>query len=153
MFRDLKPNNILLDKNMHVKLSDFGISYWIDADTQTKTCNQGTLKFMAPELLKEKNDYDQKFDVYSFGVVIFFILTGGKYPDINIIDVGNGKKAEIPKEINEISRELINKCWSYQPEERFSFEKIIEYIKNNNFKLIDGIEKDLNQIKEFLNLL
>ena len=151
--RDLKPENILIDAYGHVKISDFGISCYVDIENQTnsKTAGIGTLKFMAPELLKESTHYDCKVDIYSFGVVIFFILTG-KLPSINIIDQGNGKKAAIPKKVNKISRELINKCWAADPIDRPSFTEIIEYIKSNKFKLIDGVEKEINEINSFLSL-
>lgn len=47
-------------------------------------------------------------DVYSFGVVVFYILTGGEMPKIKMNDQSNVKKANIHKNINKISRQLIN---------------------------------------------
>ena len=110
--RDLNPENILIDQKVHVKISDFGISCYVDVEKQTmsKTVGMGTLKFMAPELLNESTHYINKVDVYSFIVVAFFVLTG-KLPKISIIDQGCGKKAQIPKSVNKVSRDLINKCW------------------------------------------
>lgn len=67
------------------------------------------------------------------------------YPNINIIDVGNGKTAEIPDEIN-----LINMCWETDPKDRPSFEDIIRIIKSNDFNLINEMNKKLPQIMEFL---
>ena len=84
--------------------------------------------------------------------LLFFILTGGQLPKISLIDMGIGKKAPIPNSINEISRELINKCWSNSSEERPSFTEIIEFIKSKNFNLIDGAEKSIDQIKSFLSI-
>lgn len=152
--RNLKPENILIDKNGHIVVSDFGISCLVDLDnqTQSRTVGVGTLKFMAPELLNESENYDNKVDVYSFGVIMFFVLTGGELPKISIIDVGNGKKAKIPESVNQVARELINKCWSTRADDRPSFSEIIDYIKQNNFKLVDNIEKDITQIKEFLSI-
>ncbi|KAK8840994.1 hypothetical protein M9Y10_027831 [Tritrichomonas musculus] len=78
----------------------------------------------------------KKVDVYAFGVVVFLILTKGEYPKISLYDVGAGKKVEIPSIINNFSRELINKCWSYKASDRPSFAEICEILKGNESKLI-----------------
>ena len=152
--RDLKPSNILIDSKKHVRVSDFGVSCVssIESQTQSSTGGVGTIKFMAPELLNESSKYSNKVDVYSFGVVVFFILTGGELPKISLADQANGKKAKIPKGINDVSRDLILRCWSTNPDDRPSFNEIADFIKSNNFRLIDGVEKDIAAIKNFLSI-
>lgn len=151
--RDLKPENILLDDEKHVKISDFGISRLNEIEGEnSKTLGIGTLKFMAPEILNEDKYYTEKVDVYSFGVILFFVLTNGQYPKISISEIATGKKATIPANVNQISRELILRCWSTKSDDRPSFNEIVEYITDNNFKLIDGIEYQVPKIKEFLSL-
>lgn len=147
--RDLKPENVLFDSEGHIKISDFGVACIVDVEgqTQSKTSGVGTLKFMAPELLNESTKYDDKVDVCSFGVVLFFILSSGKMPKISIIEQGNGKKAQIPSSINKVSRDLINSCWSTLPSDRPSFTDIL-----NKFKLIDGVEKNISAIKNFVKI-
>ncbi|KAK8841497.1 hypothetical protein M9Y10_027116 [Tritrichomonas musculus] len=152
--RDLKPENVLFDESGHVKVSDFGVACIVEVEgqTQSKTSGVGTLKFMAPELLNESTKYDNKVDVYSFGVVAFFILSGGKMPKISIAEQSNGKRAPIPSSINKTSRQLINSCWSTSPSDRPSFTEILSFIKKNNFKLIDGVERNISSIKNFVKL-
>ena len=152
--RDLKPSNIMFGKDGHVRVCDFGVSCISSVENQTNSMTKGvgTLKFMAPELLNESSKYTNKVDVYSFGVVVFYILTKGKLPEISIIDIGNGKKAPIPKGINKISSTIINKCWTTKADDRPSFIQIINFIKSNDFKLIDGIEKEIYEIKKFLSI-
>lgn len=134
---DLKLENILLDEENHVKLSDFGLSTLIKSDTMTSRSQiAGTLKYMAPELVLERTDYDEKVDVYAFGVLVYAIVTKGEFPKISLVDVGNGKKAEIPSNITEFTRKLIDRCWSFNSSDRPSFEEICELLRGNENKLI-----------------
>ncbi|KAK8850305.1 hypothetical protein M9Y10_018434 [Tritrichomonas musculus] len=136
--RDLKLENILLDEQNKVKVSDFGLCTLINLDSETMSRTQmtGTLKYMAPELLQERSDCNEKVDVYAFGVVVFAILTKGELPKIGLGDVANGKKAEIPSSVSEFSRKLIDSCWSYKPSDRPSFVEIYENLRGNKNKLI-----------------
>ncbi len=70
--RDLKPSNILISSGSNgrfIKLSDFGLSTIHQFDNQSHTQGTGTLKYMAPEVLKSKR-YDTKADIFSLGVII-----------------------------------------------------------------------------------
>lgn len=136
--RDLKLENILLDEENNVKLSDFGLCTLMTVENESKTRTQmtGTLKYMAPELLNESTDYDEKVDVYAFGVVVFLILTKGEFPKIGFSDILHGKKADIPSSITHFSKELINKCWSFKASDRPSFAEIYDSLNKNESKLI-----------------
>ena len=136
--RDLKLENILLDEKNKVKLSDFGLCTFIknDEESLSRTQMAGSLKFMAPELVQGKTNYDEKVDVYAFGVVVFLILTKGEYPNISIGDVANGKQAQIPSSITKFSSQLIKNCWSFKSIDRPSFSEICDLLKGNEQKLI-----------------
>ena len=98
----------------------------------SRTAGMGSLKFKAPEVLNESTRYNEKIEVYSFGVILYFILTGDLYPKINIVDIGLGKKAQIPKNINVFSRNLINQSWSAGPDDRpgvGSFSELVKTIR------------------------
>ncbi|CAN7057250.1 unnamed protein product [Brassica rapa subsp. trilocularis] len=75
--RDLKVSNILLDKDMNPKISDFGISRLVSRDhIQTNTNKvSGTRGYIAPECWSDKI-FTKKTDVFSFGVVILEIISG-----------------------------------------------------------------------------
>lgn len=136
--RDLKLENILLDKDNHVKLSDFGFSTFIEKESESESRTQmvGTLNYIAPELVKGEKNYDQKVDVYAFGVVMFMDLMKGEKPNITSFEVATGKKAEIPKSISKFSKQLIEKCWSFKASERPSFEDINMMLKKNEDNII-----------------
>ncbi|XP_065863324.1 G-type lectin S-receptor-like serine/threonine-protein kinase LECRK4 [Euphorbia lathyris] len=71
---DIKPQNVLLDKNFTAKISDFGLSKLLMKDqTRTSTNVRGTMGYMAPEWLKNV-PVTSKVDVYSFGVMLLEII-------------------------------------------------------------------------------
>ncbi|KAK9283888.1 hypothetical protein L1049_012143 [Liquidambar formosana] len=75
---DIKPQNILLDENFDVKISDFGLAKLIDGNqSQVLTRIMGTLGYQAPELIRGRH-VSVKADVYSFGIVILEIICGRK---------------------------------------------------------------------------
>ncbi|KAK8842123.1 hypothetical protein M9Y10_026350 [Tritrichomonas musculus] len=136
--RDLKLENILVNENNKIKVSDFGLCTLIslDSETMSRTQTTGILKYIAPELLQEKTKYDEKVDVYAFGVVVYQILMKGEFPKIGFADVILGKKATLPNSISKFSREIINKCWSYKASDRPSFAEICSTLEGNEDKLI-----------------
>jgi len=75
---DLKPDNILLDKNMVPKVGDFGLSRLFgDSATQQTGTAKGTLGFMPPEYIARRL-MTPKNDVFSLGVIIFHMMAGEK---------------------------------------------------------------------------
>jgi len=69
---DLKSQNLLIDENWTVKVSDFGLSHIMK--TGKTTGKVGSPLYMAPEMLLDK-PYDTKADVYSFGIVLWELFT------------------------------------------------------------------------------
>ncbi|XP_008227090.1 PREDICTED: probable leucine-rich repeat receptor-like protein kinase At5g49770 [Prunus mume] len=84
--RDIKPNNILLDKDLNAKVADFGLSKsMVDSGTHHVTTQvKGTMGYLDPEYYMTQQ-LTEKSDVYSFGVVMLELITArrpierGKY--------------------------------------------------------------------------
>ena len=75
LHRDLKPDNILLDKSgfeANLKISDFGLSRKYSMKVSTGI---GTPLYCSPEMIK-KQHYDQAVDMWSLGLILFEMLSG-----------------------------------------------------------------------------
>lgn len=72
--RDLKPQNILLDENYTIKISDFGLARLNNENNLMDTIC-GSPIYMAPEIMKY-NKYDNKADIWSLGIIFYELLTG-----------------------------------------------------------------------------
>ncbi|KAK4675488.1 hypothetical protein QC764_504650 [Podospora pseudoanserina] len=74
--RDLKLENILLDKNENVKLCDFGFTREYEGKANYLQTFCGTICYSAPEMLKGEKYAGEKVDVWSLGVILYALLTG-----------------------------------------------------------------------------
>ena len=73
--RDIKLDNVLLDENCHVRLSDFGFSTIVEDDQPHMRTACGTPAYAAPEMIT-RDAYTNKTDVWSLGVLLYHLLTG-----------------------------------------------------------------------------
>jgi serine/threonine protein kinase len=76
VYRDVKPENILIDSEGHVRLTDFGLSKGgLEENNGMTESFCGTTEYLAPEIIKDKQ-YGVSVDWYSLGLVIYEMISG-----------------------------------------------------------------------------
>jgi serine/threonine-protein kinase len=105
--RDIKPSNILLDRELHARIADFGISTSYGEDGTGRTVFAGTPAYMAPEIAFSEGQVGlitPSADVYSLACVAYQMLTG-RLPvdgqsDIELLAKHAVEDVAVPSQLN-----------------------------------------------------
>jgi len=130
LYRDLKPENLLLTDEGHICMTDFGISKeGLQSDNDRTATFCGTPEYLAPEVL-EGNGYGKAVDWWSFGTLMFEMLTG--LPPFYSQDVQQmyskimKAKLIIPDTVSMEAKDLLVKLLERNPEKRLTDPQIIK---------------------------
>lgn len=152
--RDLKPENILLDCFLYPKITDFGLSKFLDSTNVGNNSGYcGTLLYSAPEVLLS-NDYTKACDVYSFSLIVYEIITTEvPYKNIDIFKfyakITSDEYPSFDFPIPDCYRNLIELCWSHDKNNRPSFDKIVNMLKADPNFLINV---NIDEVKAYSEL-
>ncbi|XP_037004641.2 receptor-interacting serine/threonine-protein kinase 1 isoform X2 [Artibeus jamaicensis] len=170
--KDLKPANILVDNDFHIKIADLGVASFKTWSKLTKEehneqrkmnslseKNGGTLHYMAPEHLNDINARpSEKSDVYSFAIVLWAIFAN-KEPYENAISeqqlvmcIKSGNRPDEGDIIEHCPKEIISlmkHCWEADPELRPTFAGIEEKFRPFYLhQLKEDVEEDVKSLKK-----
>eukprot|EP01132_Coremiostelium_polycephalum_P005519 gene5519-6877_t len=139
--RDLTSSNVLLDDGYTVaKINDFGLSKEMKPGPNEMTAAMGSLAWMAPESFRGEK-YTEKVDVYSYAIILWELMTckdpyGSMEPLKMAFLAAMEDYRPSLQNIPEPWSLLISKCWKPRPQDRPTFEEILQ--------LIDQIEQNMN---------
>ncbi|MFS8006173.1 putative protein kinase RLK-Pelle-CR4L family [Helianthus anomalus] len=128
MHRDIKSDNILLDKDLNAKVADFGLSKFHLMKEQTSANHTlnivGTNYYLDPEVWETQN-YKRASDIYSLGVVLFEVLSGRMAYDPNYIRENDNGLAPIARRrfIEKTIKELLDPMMLEDDEHIFTLNK------------------------------
>ncbi|OHT14515.1 hypothetical protein TRFO_15021 [Tritrichomonas foetus] len=126
---NLKPTNLLFDKNFNPKIVDFAISS--NAIEQKNA-------YTPPERFNNSDELTQEGDVYAFAMISYIILTG-KLPYNGMTNklllaakVKTDERPPLPDDLPAIYKTVINKCWLTDPNDRITFHEIVTELSNDS---------------------
>jgi len=140
--RDLKPRNIMIDKEGNARIMDFGIARSLKAEGITSDgIMVGTPEYMSPEQVKGL-EVDQRSDIYSFGIILFEMVTG-KIPfegdtSLSIALKHKTEEPPNPQDFNAQIPEHLNRV----------ILKCLEKDKERRYKGVDELGSELTSLEE-----
>ena len=152
IFRDLKPDNVVLDEEGHCKLTDFGLSKEGVNENQFAQSFCGSIAYLAPEMLKKKG-HGKAVDWYLLGVLFYEMLIGitpyftGRKEDIfHNIEYGELK---IPNFVSPEAAKILRRLLERDPSKRLggSIRDAQEIKEHPYFKDVDWDKVYNKQIK------
>lgn len=151
IYRDLKLDNVILDKEGHCKLLDFGMSKELckTANMRTRTfC--GTPSYISPEMIQARDydyDYDYSVDWWTFGVLMYEMLMGCSpfeaQSDEQLYIMILKEDVHYPKSLGLRSRSILESLLTKNPNERLGCQGTEQPIFDHKFFLFeteDGFE-------------
>jgi 3-phosphoinositide dependent protein kinase-1 len=146
LHRDLKPENVLLDANMHVKITDFGTGKLLDDENRQtngaailptpglrrRVSFVGTAEYVSPELLTAREG-GKPTDLWAFGCIIYQLLTG-RPPFKGATEYLTFEKIlrldyTFPPGFPSLARDLVERLLVIDPSNRLT----INHVKNHEF--------------------
>uniref|UniRef100_A0A8C3L8Q7 non-specific protein-tyrosine kinase n=1 Tax=Chrysolophus pictus TaxID=9089 RepID=A0A8C3L8Q7_CHRPC len=133
--RNLAARNCLVDSNLTVKLSDFGMTrYVLDGLYVSSLGTKFPVKWSAPEVF-HYTKFSSKSDVWAFGILMWEVFTLGKQPyelydNMQVIEkVSQGYRLYRPQLVSDITYQIMYNCWHELPEKRPAFHQLLSFFE------------------------
>lgn len=113
IYRDLKPDNIMINEHDLISLIDFGIAREYKIGQLADTIAMGTIGFAAPEQFGAQQT-DHRTDVYNLGALMYYLLSKGQYYYASRLPL-----TDLNKDISEQLERVIMRLLQARPEDRY----------------------------------
>ncbi|XP_042575590.1 sensor for unfolded proteins in the ER ire1-like isoform X3 [Cyprinus carpio] len=131
--RDIKPRNVLIDKEERARLADFGLSRKLEeGETTMYTDRAGTQGWEATEIVNqtEKGGYKASSDIQVAGMLTYYILSDGKHPFGDgihcVVNISEGKYSL--EDIKDIAaKDLIEWMINKEPDKRPTIDRVLNH--------------------------
>lgn len=136
IYRDLKPDNIVLDEEGHALLTDFGLSKEGVMDNQSAKSFCGSVAYLAPEMLRRQG-HGKAVDWYLLGVLFYEMIVGfppyfSSNRDQMFSNIQRGK-LKIPTSLSGDARSLLKELLNRDPLKRLGSRRDGEEVKEHSF--------------------
>jgi serine/threonine protein kinase/tetratricopeptide (TPR) repeat protein len=140
--RDLKPQNLMIDREGNVRIMDFGIARSLKVKGMTGAgVVVGTPEYMSPEQI-EGQDVDNRSDIYSLGIILYEMTTGHlPFEGETFLSIALKQKTEQPRDPRELNPQIpddLNRLILH----------CLEKSKDRRFRKVEDIEVELGRIEK-----
>ncbi|CDW90784.1 likely protein kinase [Stylonychia lemnae] len=152
--RDMKSDNIFLDKDGNLKIGDFGYAAQLTQERRKRKSKMGTMCWMAPEIIKGTDPYCEKVDIWSYGIVLLELIQGqppyfGEDTQKICLYILTNQPPRIDKQ--KYSKELCNFvecCLTKEQEQRSSVDDLLKHPFIQNMKYEECKKAYMNVLYE-----
>lgn len=141
---DIKPDNILIDKELNLKITDFGLSKSYLNDDRS---GGGTPMYYSPEQIYSADKIDHRSDIYSFGIVLYQLITKGVFPyqlssnNWNQITLKELIQSHLVQNVKQINHPLFEIC-----------KKCLEKDLSTRYQQFQELFKDLDRVAKSVGI-